>query len=334
MSGPSPTHVLCIGHALVDVLCPNDDSFLAAHRLVKGSMELVDEDRAQPLYRAMRESADSELLQISGGSGANTAVVAAQLGASTGFVGKVHQDELGDVFTHDLRAAGVLFETTHSDLGAATGRCLINVTPDAERTMCTFLGAARGIREADISEAWFTQAAVTYLEGYLWDEPRARSAFERAMKLVHSGGKRFSITLSDTFLVDRFRDEFLQLLNDQAIDVLFANEHELCSLYETNDLDEAMAKVRSVCPITAVTRGASGAVIVSEHAIEAVAAAPVANVVDTTGAGDAFAGGFLYALTAGLPLAECGSIGNQAAADVIERLGARPSSGLRDRLVP
>ena len=334
MSG-KPVDIICIGHAIVDVLCPNDDDFLAEHGLVKGSMELVEEDRAEPLYAAMvgvAQGSGRGLLEISGGSGANTAVVAASLGASTGFVGKVRADSLGSVFAHDLQSAGVIYETSHAADGPSTARCLVNVSPDAERTMCTYLGAARGIREPDIRIDWFGSAAVTYLEGYLWDEPRARRALEKAMRFVHEGGMRFSLTLSDTFLVDRFRPEFHELLDEHAIDILFANEHELCSLFETDDLDTAVAGVRGRCEIVAVTRGAKGSMVVTADAIEEVDAATVNNVVDTTGAGDAYAGGFLYAFTHGLPLRRCAEIAGQAAADVISHLGARPSSGLRERL--
>jgi sugar/nucleoside kinase (ribokinase family) len=330
-----PDDIICIGHAIVDVLCPNDDAFLSQHGLTKGSMELVEEDRAEPLYNAMVGVAHKTghgLLEISGGSGANTAVVAASLGASSGFVGKVRDDSLGSVFAHDLQAAGVLYQTSHAADGPSTARCLVNVSPDAERTMCTYLGAARGIREPDIHDDWFRGAAVSYLEGYLWDEPRARRALEKAMRTVHEGGKRFSLTLSDTFLVDRFRAEFHELLHAKAIDILFANEHELCSLFETSDFDHAVTLVRGHVEVTAVTRGAQGSVVVTADAVEAVGAAPVAHVVDTTGAGDAYAGGFLYAFTKGLPLRRCAEIAGQAASDVISHLGARPSAGLRDRL--
>lgn len=320
--------VVAIGHAIVDVLAESTDDFLAEHSLVKGSMELVDEARAVPLYEKMAEATGATFVVQSGGSAANTAVVAAMLGAPTTFVGKVRDDELGQEFDRDLGAVGVSFPTVKaSGEGPATGRCLINVTPDAERTMCTFLGAARGIRVPDIDEAVFSNAAVTYVEGYLWDEPMAHEALLLAINMVRNAGRKFSFTLSDSFLIDRFRSEFLELI-PSSIDILFANEQEICSLFETSDLDKAVELIGSLCPIATVTRGAAGSLVIVDGKIIESPASHVDKVVDTTGAGDAYAGGFLYGFSEALPLARCADIGNIAAAEVISRLGARPTPGL------
>ncbi len=328
MTTTSVRGVVAIGHAIVDVLAESTEDFLAEHALVKGSMELVDEARAVPLYEKMAEATGGTFVIQSGGSAANTAVVAAVLGAPTTFVGKVRDDELGQEFDRDLGAVGVSFSTEkESGDGPATGRCLINVTPDAERTMCTFLGAARGIRVRDIDESVFANAAATYVEGYLWDEPLAHEALLLAIRMVRNAGRKFSFTLSDSFLVDRFRSEFLELI-PSSIDILFANEQEICSLFETSDVDKAVELIGSLCPIATVTRGAHGSLVIADGKVIESAACDVERVVDTTGAGDAYAGGFLYGYSEGLSLARCADIGNIAAAEVISRLGARPTSGL------
>jgi sugar/nucleoside kinase (ribokinase family) len=327
-SVPSVRGVVAIGHAIVDVLAESTDAFLTEHTLVKGSMELVDETRAVPLYAKMAEATGGKFVVQSGGSAANTAVVSAVLGTPTAFVGKVREDELGHEFARDLEAVGVSFATLKAaGEGAATGRCLINVTPDAERTMSTFLGAARGLRVPDMDEAVFSNAAVTYVEGYLWDEPLANEALLLAIKMAHDAGRKSSFTLSDSFLVDRFRAEFHQLI-PLSIDILFANEHEICSLFETDDLDLAVKSIGSMCPITTVTRGAEGSLVIADGKVIEVRASRVDKVVDTTGAGDAYAGGFLYGFSEGLSLARSAEIGNIAAAEVISRLGARPTPSL------
>ena len=325
--------VVTIGHAIVDILGYVGDDFLVTHGLSKGIMELVDAARAVPLYQEMSRTAASQgddLLQISGGSAANTAVVAALLGARTGFVGKVRDDQLGHVFTADIRAAGVHFTTGRSDHTAdPTARCLINVTPDAERTMSTYLGAARGLRVTDMDEALLGSAKVTYLEGYLWDEMAARAALERAIAVVHREGRRFSLTLSDPFCVDRFRDEWIELI-DRSVDILFGNEAELLSLFRTDDLDVALERVASMCEVAAITRGPKGSLVISAQGIEEVPAHPVSDVTDTTGAGDAYAGGFLYGFTRGDSLVRSAELGGLAAAEVISHLGPRPTSALLD----
>lgn len=327
----TPAAVVTIGHAIVDVLGHADEAFLTDHNLAKGSMTLIDESRAVPMYEDMAGRAlhrGDVLMEISGGSAANTAVVSAMVGAPTAFIGKVRNDHLGNAYASDLHRVGVRFETPMAGLDAVpTGRCLINVTPDAERTMCTFLGAARGLRIPDMDLDVLSQAAVTYVEGYLWDEELAHPALETAIAAVKKAGKRFSFTLSDSFLIDRFRDEFHEMI-PADVDILFANETELCSLFEVDDFEEACRRVSSYCEITTVTRGALGSVVIRGDERVTVAAHPVDRVIDTTGAGDAYAGGFLAAFTAGLPLDRCGEIGNFAAADVISRLGARPTDAL------
>jgi sugar/nucleoside kinase (ribokinase family) len=327
--------LVTIGHAIVDVLAHAPDSFLADHDLTKGKMELVDEARAVPIYSAMAGAtvtSGGDLVELSGGSAANTAVVAAMLGAKTGFIGKVRDDALGHTFAHDLEHVGVRFATPLADASEpATGRCLINVTPDAERTMCTFLGAARGLRVPDMDATALATAKVTYVEGYLWDELHAHEALELAIERVHLAGRLFSFTLSDSFLVDRFRNEFLDLCAED-IDILFANEHEICSLFETTSLDTAVSRIAEMCQIATITMGSRGSLVVKGKEIIEVEAAPVARVVDTTGAGDAYAGGFLYGYVTGHSLRKCATFGNLAAGEVIGRMGARPSANLAQQV--
>jgi sugar/nucleoside kinase (ribokinase family) len=323
--------VVTIGHAIVDVLGRADDQFLIDHQLDKGIMELVDVERAVPIYAGMQQGAlarNEPLVQISGGSAANTAVVTKMLGVEAAFFGKVRADELGDAFATDIQSVGVQFSTSRapSDF-APTGRCLINVTPDAERTMATYLGAARGLRVPDMNETVLSGAKVTYLEGYLWDEMEAREALEHAIATVHRAGQRFSLTLSDPFCVDRFRAEWISLL-ETSVDIVFANESEVLSLFETDNLDTALGRIGGMCEIAAVTMGAQGSVIVNGGARTKVAAHHVDVVVDTTGAGDAYAGGFLAAFCAGRSMGQAAILGGIAAAEVISHIGARPTSNL------
>jgi sugar/nucleoside kinase (ribokinase family) len=327
----SSPQLITIGHAIVDVLGHSDDAFLAGHGLVKGVMELVDADRGVAIYDGMAQraaAAGQSLTQISGGSAANTAVVAAMLGTPAGFIGKVRNDFLGDAFVTDIQSVGVSFTTTRSgDEADPTGRSMINVTPDAERTMATYLGAARGLRVPDMDIDLLSNAQVTYLEGYLWDELRARQGLEQAIDIVHAAGKRFSLSLSDPFCVDRFRDEWLELLM-KSVDIVFGNEAELLSLFGTDDFETALRKVGEMCEIAAITRGAEGSVVVRNGEIEYVALTVPATVVDTTGAGDAYAGGFLHGFCQGKSMRHCAELGSLAAGEVISRLGARPSSAL------
>lgn len=315
--------VVGIGNALVDVITHHDDAFLAANGLVKGSMTLIDDHRALELYRAMGAG-----LEMSGGSAANTMVGVASFGGRAGYVGKIADDELGDVFGHDLRAVNVRFESPPSADGVPTGRSMIVVTPDGQRTMNTFLGVAALLRPDDVDEAFIGRGLVTYLEGYLWDRPEAMEAYRKAAAAAHAAGGQVSLTLSDSFCVERHRPEFVDLV-DAQVDVLFANDDELIALYQAPSFDEALDEVRHHVAIAAITRGAEGSVVATPDEVLKVPAEPVFEVVDTTGAGDLYAAGFLYGLTHGLGLAESGRLGSLAAAEVISHVGARPLTSLR-----
>ncbi len=324
MSAPK-LDVLAIGNAIVDVLARAEDDFLASHGMNKGGMALIDEARAEEVYGAMGAGTE-----ISGGSAANTAVGVAALGARAGFIGKVKEDGLGKVFGHDIRAAGVAFSTPAATAGAATARCLILVTPDGERTMNTFLGAAQDLTVADIDAAIVESASVTYLEGYLWDPPAAKEAFLAAAKIAHKAHRKVALTLSDSFCVDRYRAEFLDLIRSGTVDLVFCNEGELKSLYETADYDTALAQLKQDAREAVVTRSEQGASFISNAGIVRVPAYPVERVVDTTGAGDLFAAGFLAGYTTGLEPAESLRLGALAAGEIISQLGARPQRNLLD----
>lgn len=315
---------LCaIGNALVDIIVSTDDAFLQANQIAKGAMTLVDEEASAALY----SRAGTAVELSSGGSAANTIVGAAALGAHCAYLGKVGQDQFGDVFTHDLRAQKVRFATQPSpDL--ATGRCLILVTPDAQRSMSTYLGAAVEFAPEDVDAALIQKSTITYLEGYLFDKPAARQAFVKAAELAHDAGGKVALTLSDVFCVTRHREAFLELVRG-GTDILFSNECELKELYKTQDVRAALAAVREHTDIAIVTRGAQGALIAAGDQTYEIPAHPVASVVDTTGAGDLFAAGFLYGLTQSLGIPDCGRIGAIAAAEVISHYGPRPQRNLR-----
>lgn len=315
--------VVGIGNAIVDVLAHADDAFLDTNNITKGAMTLIDEDRAKEIYGNMGSA-----VEISGGSAANTIAGAAGLGASAGFIGKVRDDQLGEVFTHDIRAVGVDFDTSMAADGPSTARCLILVTPDAQRSMSTYLGACQGLGPDDVPKELIAGAKITYLEGYLWDPPLAKEAFRKAMTTAHGAGQKTALTLSDSFCVDRFRGEFMDLIKNGMIDILFANEAEISALFET-DFDGAVSAVRGLCEIAAITRSEKGCLILSADEKHEVPAEPT-NVVDTTGAGDLFASGFLFGVTSGRPLAQSGRIGCIAAGEVISHFGARPEKSLRD----
>ncbi|NIL97691.1 MAG: adenosine kinase [Planctomycetales bacterium] len=314
--------VLGIGNAIVDVLSAAKESFLQQEGLSKGAMTLIDADRAESLYAGMGPGHE-----ISGGSAANTMVGVAQLGGQAAFVGKVRDDQLGAIFRHDLTAAGVTFVTPDAQRGPPTARSLILVTPDAQRTMNTYLGACVHIGPEDVDEEVVSRAKVTYLEGYLWDMPPAKEAFLRAARIAHTADQEVALTLSDAFCVDRHRDSFLELV-ERHIDILFANEQELLSLYQVQRFDEALQHVRGHCRIAALTRSEKGAVILSGNEVHVVDAEPVREVVDTTGAGDLFAAGFLYGHTQGWALERCGRLGAVAASEIISHYGARPEANL------
>jgi sugar/nucleoside kinase (ribokinase family) len=320
--------VVAIGNALVDVLSHESHEFLVEHDLTAGAMELVDTARAEALYAAMGPA-----VEISGGSAANTLVGVASFGGTAAFIGRVADDELGAVFGHDIRAAGVEFVAKAAVGGEPSGRCLIMVTPDAQRTMNTYLGASAQLGPDDVDRDLVTRAQVLYLEGYLWDEPAAKDAYRLAAGAAHDAGNRVAFTLSDSFCVDRHRREFLELVESE-VDVLFANEAEITSLYEVDVFDDALQRVQHHCEIAALTRSERGAVIVARDEVHVVDAARVGAVVDTTGAGDLFAAGFLYGLTHGYDLGTAARLGAVAAGEVISHLGARPATSLADLAAP
>ncbi len=315
--------VLGIGNAIVDVLARAEDDFLLRQGMRKGTMALIDEPRAEAIYVAMGPA-----IEISGGSGANTIVGVASFGARAAFIGQVKNDALGHVFTHDIRAAGVTFDTPPAADGPSTARCYVLVTPDGERTMNTYLGAAQNLNLADIDAAMVRDAAITYLEGYLWDPPEAKSAFKKAATIAHEAGRRVALTLSDAFCVDRYRDEFIDLIRSGTVDIVFANEAELHSLYQTADFDSAVTALRQQAKLAVVTRSEKGCLVITHAGTEAVPAFPVEKVVDTTGAGDLFAAGFLTGLARGADHVTCGRLGALAAGEVIQHLGARPETSL------
>lgn len=317
-AGRADIDVVAIGHAIVDVLARTDEAALAGLGLVKGAMELLDADRSETIYASMGPG-----VEVSGGSAANTAVGVAALGGSAAFIGKVRDDQLGRVFAHDIAAAGVGYATPPATSGPATGRCLVLVTADAERTMGTFLGAATGLSASDVDAHVVARAAVTYLEGYMWDPPGGIAALRAAVAAAHGAGRQVALSLSDAFCVARHRREFLDLL-EADVDLLFANEAEIVALLGVSSFDEAVAAWRGRRPLAALTRGPAGSVVVAGDEVVAVPAEPVAAVVDTTGAGDLYAAGFLHAHTRGLDPPTCARRGGQAAAEIIGHLGARP----------
>ncbi|MFY9656090.1 MAG: adenosine kinase [Methylocystis sp.] len=320
----TPLDVLGVGNAIVDVLARAEDDALARAGLHKGAMQLVDEARADALYAEMGPTTI-----VSGGSAANTMAGLASLGRRVAFVGKVKEDDAGREFAHDIRKAGVAFETPSAKDGAATARCLIFVTPDGQRTMNTFLGACQALGPADIDEAQAADAKVLYLEGYLWDPPAAKEAFLKAAKASRAKGRKVALSLSDAFCVDRYRDEFLGLIRDRIVDIVFANESELHSLYQTADFDTALKALRAEKELLGVvTRSAQGAVVADAAGVVSVPAFPVEEIVDTTGAGDLFAAGFLAGFTQGLPHDRSARLGTLAAAEIISHFGARPQRDL------
>jgi sugar/nucleoside kinase (ribokinase family) len=317
--------VLGIGNAIVDVIARTEEDFLLKQGMHKGTMALIDEPRAQAIYDAMGPA-----IETSGGSAANTIVGLASLGSRSAFIGKVKDDELGRAFSHDIRAAGVAYATPAAADGPSTARCYVLVTPDGERTMNTYLGAAQDLHPADIDADMVAASAVLYLEGYLWDPKNAKDAFLKAAQIAHEAERTVALTLSDAFCVDRWRAEFLHLMRSRTVDLIFANEGELHSLYQTSDFDTAVKALRADVGTAVVTRSEKGCLVIGPAGTEAVPAFPVERVVDTTGAGDLFAAGFLSGLARGADDRTCGRLGALAAAEVIQHLGARPEASLKD----
>ena len=316
--------VVGIGNALVDVLSHEDERFLPAHGLVKGAMTLIDTERAEILYAAMGGA-----IEASGGSAANTISGVASFGGRAAFIGRVFDDQLGAVFAHDLRSSGAVFQSPPATSGPPTGRCLIVVTPDAERTMNTYLGASELLGPEDVDGDLIAAAQVTYLEGYLFDRPEAQEAYWKASRIAHDAGRRVSLTLSDTFCVERHKEAWRTLVSDQ-IDILFANEGEAKALYDVDSLDAVLEHVKADVEIAAVTCGARGSLVVHDGDVIEVAAHPADRVVDTTGAGDLYAAGFLYGHTSGRSLEDCGRLGSMAATAVLGHTGPRPGVSLAE----
>jgi sugar/nucleoside kinase (ribokinase family) len=324
---PASIDVVGIGNAIVDVIAHAEEEFLAREALVKGTMTLIDAPRAEALYQMMGPA-----IEASGGSAGNTMAGIASLGGTGAYIGKVRDDFLGQVFRHDITAIGVRFDTRAATSGPGTARCLILVTPDGQRTMNTYLGACVELGPADIDPDIIADTQITYLEGYLFDPPQAQEAFRKAAAIAHAAGRKVALSLSDPFCVGRHRAAFRDLV-DGHVDILFANEAEICSLYETDDFGAAAAAVRGHVALAALTRSAAGSVILAPGAEHRIEPAPVARVVDTTGAGDLYASGFLYGLTRDLPLPMCGAIGSLCAAEIISHFGARPELELAQLVV-
>jgi sugar/nucleoside kinase (ribokinase family) len=317
--------VLGLGNSLVDILSFTDDAYLSAQEMLKGAMTLIDEDRAEALYAAR---VDPRV--ISGGSAANTIVGVASFGVAAAYIGKVKRDALGATFADDIRSTGVSYSTPRAEHGPATGRCFIYVTPDGERTMNTYLGASTYLAPPDVDEALVREAKVVYLEGYMWDRPAAKAAFQKAGKIARGAGRRVALTLSDSFCVDRFRGEFIDLMRSRIVDTIFANTDEIRSLYETSHFDEALDALRAEGVLGAVTRSEKGCIVVDRDRTWEVPAFPIAKLVDTTGAGDMFAAGFLAGLARRRDMTTCGRLGVLAAAEIIQHLGARPNVSLAE----
>src|SRR5258706_12914995 len=317
--------VLGIGNAIFDILVQTDESFLGQHGMIKGGMALIDEARAASIYRDMGPA-----IEMSGGSAANTIVGVANLGARAAYVGKVRDDQIGRMYMHGIRAAGVAFETKAAAGGPATGCSYILVTPDGERTMNTYLGAAQELMPSDIDEAQIAASHIVYLEGYLWDPKSAKDAFVKAAGIAHGAGRQVALTLSDSFCVDRYRDEFLDLMRKGTVDLIFANEAELHSLYQTSDFDTALKQLAKDVKLGVVTRSEKGCVVADKDKVTAVPAFPIDKMVDTTGAGDLFAAGFLFGLVRGAGHENAGRLGALAAAEGIQHIGARPQTSLKE----
>ncbi|MCP9822157.1 adenosine kinase [Cyanobium sp. L1E-Cus] len=315
--------VVGIGNAIVDVLVQANDDLIDNFELTKGTMALVDEAQAERLYASVGPG-----LETSGGSAANTLAGVAQLGGRAGFIGRVRNDQLGGIFTHDIRSVGARFDTPAATDGPSTARCLILVTPDAQRTMCTYLGASVGLDPADLDLDMVAQAKVLYLEGYLWDSDEAKAAFITAAEVARAHGGEVALSLSDAFCVERHRESFQELV-DGHVDILFANEMEITALYKANSFEEAADQVRGRCKLAALTRSEQGSVVLNGAGTHSVAPFQLGPLLDTTGAGDLYAAGFLHAYTQGQSVDECGRLGSLCAGQVVTQLGPRPQGSLK-----
>ncbi|QPC86186.1 adenosine kinase [Mesorhizobium sp. NBSH29] len=316
--------VLCIGNAIVDIIAQCDEDFLVDNGIIKGAMNLIDAERAQLLYSRMGPA-----IEASGGSAGNTAAGIASFGGRAAFFGKVSADKLGEIYAHDIHAQGVAFDTKPLAGDPPTARSMIFVTPDGERSMNTYLGACVELGPHDVEGDKATNAKVTYFEGYLWDPPLAKEAIRMTAKLAHAAGREVSMTLSDPFCVDRYRGEFLELMRSGTVDIVFANESEVTSLYETSSFEAALEAVRKDCKVAAITRSEKGSVIVRGEETVWIDAIEISELVDTTGAGDLYAAGFLHGYTSGRDLATCGKLGSLAAGLCIQQIGPRPRQNLR-----
>ncbi|MET3790905.1 adenosine kinase [Aquamicrobium terrae] len=316
--------VLCIGNAIVDIIAQSDESFLAENGIIKGAMNLIDAERAELLYARMGPA-----VEASGGSAGNTAAGIASFGGRAAFAGKVADDHLGGIYAHDIRALGVAFDTKPLTGTPPTARCMIFVTPDGERSMNTYLGASIEFGPQDVDTEKASGSKVVYFEGYLWDPPRAKEAIREAARLAHAAGREVAMTLSDSFCVDRYRDEFLDLMRSGTVDIVFANDHELRALYLTASLETAIEAIRRDCRLAAVTCSEKGSTIVEGERTIPIEAIAIDELVDTTGAGDLYAAGFLFGYTQGRSLEDCGKLGSLAAGLVIQQIGPRPRQNLR-----
>jgi fructokinase len=320
---PKSLDVVGIGNAIVDVLVRTDDDTIDNHQLTKGTMALIDEQQAEALYASLGPG-----LETSGGSAANTLAGIAQLGGRAGFIGRVRDDQLGAIFSHDIKAVGARYQTPPATSGPSTARCLILVTPDAQRTMCTYLGASVLLHPDDLDLEMVAQAKVLYLEGYLWDSDEAKAAFIAAAEVARANGGEVALSLSDAFCVERHRDSFQELV-DGHVDILFANEMEITSLYKANSFDEAAEQVRGRCKVAALTRSEQGSLILNGSGTHLISPFQLGELVDTTGAGDLYAAGFLHAYCQGQPIEACGRLGSLCAGQVVTQLGPRPQADLR-----
>ncbi len=317
------TDVLCVGNAIVDIIARCDDAFLTRNGIIKGAMNLIDAERAERLYERMGPA-----IETSGGSAGNTAAGIASFGGKAAFFGKVARDQLGDIYGHDIRAQGVAFATPPLDAPPPTARSMIFVTPDGERSMNTYLGACIELGADDVEEAVVASSRLTYFEGYLWDPPRAKEAIRECARIAHENGGEVAMTLSDPFCVGRYRDEFLHLMRSGTVDIVFANEAEALSLYETEDLEQVLRSMENDCRVAIVTRSEKGSIILGDDERVDIPAAPIRELVDSTGAGDLYAAGFLYGYTRQMAYETCGRLGSLAAAHIIQQVGPRPTRSL------